>query len=246
VFFTSNYTDESTREGYQFEFHCDRCGNGYASTFRKSVAGFGGRLLAMGGDLIGGDIGERASALGEDAEAMRDSSRGSTHDKHLREAVEEMRQHFVQCGRCARWVCRQVCWNQRGVCGTCAHELDHAMPPQAMPPQAMPPQVMPMPPVSMPPMPPSMAPPMPPAAPVAPAVRAVGTVYGSARVAPAAPVAACPSCGRDSGGGQFCQSCGTPLTASAPQPPAASTFCRNCGSQLAGQPFCGRCGAPAG
>jgi hypothetical protein len=25
--FTNNYTDMSTREGYQFEFHCMRCGN---------------------------------------------------------------------------------------------------------------------------------------------------------------------------------------------------------------------------
>ncbi len=28
IFFTDNYTDHSTREGYQFEFFCRHCGNG--------------------------------------------------------------------------------------------------------------------------------------------------------------------------------------------------------------------------
>jgi len=37
--FTSNYTDVSRYEGYQFEFHCQRCGNGYRSAFRHSVTG---------------------------------------------------------------------------------------------------------------------------------------------------------------------------------------------------------------
>jgi hypothetical protein len=37
--FTSNYTDVSTYEGYQFEFCCQRCGNGYRSMFRHSVTG---------------------------------------------------------------------------------------------------------------------------------------------------------------------------------------------------------------
>ena len=41
--FTDNYQDHSTREGYQFEFFCERCGNGYSSTFKHSVTGFGGR-----------------------------------------------------------------------------------------------------------------------------------------------------------------------------------------------------------
>jgi hypothetical protein len=74
--FTNNYTDMSTREGYQFEFHCMRCGNGYASTFQHSVTGFGGRLLRIGGDLLGGDVGQKAAEVGWDAEWMRDGLRG--------------------------------------------------------------------------------------------------------------------------------------------------------------------------
>ena len=31
--FTRNYNDLSTESGFQFEFFCDCCGNGYKSTF---------------------------------------------------------------------------------------------------------------------------------------------------------------------------------------------------------------------
>ena len=67
IFFTDNYQDHSTRDGYQFEFFCRRCGNGQTSSFQHSITGFGGRLLKMGGDLVGGGVGERAQQLGWDA-----------------------------------------------------------------------------------------------------------------------------------------------------------------------------------
>ena len=71
VGFTDNYQDRSTHEGYQFEFYCERCGNGYTSSFKRSAVNFGGKLLRMGGDLIGGEWGRRASELGWDANWMR-------------------------------------------------------------------------------------------------------------------------------------------------------------------------------
>jgi Double zinc ribbon len=111
IFFTDNYQDRGTREGYQFEFFCKRCGNGYTSSFQHSVTGFGGRMLRMGGDLIGGSVGEKASEIGWDAEWMRDGIRGSTRDRALAKAVEEMKPHFDQCHRCGQWVCGQVCPN---------------------------------------------------------------------------------------------------------------------------------------
>ena len=49
VFLTGNYQDRSTNDGYQFEFYCRRCGNGYSSSFQHSVTGFGGRMARMGG-----------------------------------------------------------------------------------------------------------------------------------------------------------------------------------------------------
>ncbi len=124
--FTNNYTDNSTREGYQFEFHCQRCGNGYSSSFQHSVTGFGGRLLSLGGGMLGGAVGNRAEQVGMTAEWMRDGNRGSTRDKALGKAVAEVRVQFEQCPRCGQWVCRHVCWNtERGLCTTCAPKLDH-------------------------------------------------------------------------------------------------------------------------
>ena len=125
IFFTDNYQDRSTNDGYQFEFFCRRCGNGYSSSFQHSATGFGGRMLRLGGDLVGGNLGEKAAQLGWDAEWMRDGNRGSTRDKALAKAVDEMKPYFHQCHRCGQWVCEQVCWNaQRGLCATCAPKLD--------------------------------------------------------------------------------------------------------------------------
>src|SRR5579859_8192187 len=125
IFFTDNYQDRSTNDGYQFEFFCRRCGNGYSSSFQHSATGFGGRMLRLGGDLVGGNLGEKAAQLGWDAEWMRDGTRGSTRDKALAKAVDEMKPYFHQCHRCGQWVCEQVCWNdQRGLCATCAPKLD--------------------------------------------------------------------------------------------------------------------------
>ena len=125
VAFTSNYVDQSTREGYQFEFSCMRCGNGYASAFQHSVTGFGGRLLQMGGDLIGGTVGGKASEFGFDAQWMRDGVRGSTRDKALAKAAAEVQRRFAQCHRCGQWVCQDICWNaEHGLCTSCAPKLD--------------------------------------------------------------------------------------------------------------------------
>ena len=116
--FTSNYTDVSTYEGYQFEFHCQRCGNGYRSAFRHSVTGFGGRLAALGGGILGGEIGSRVQEVGLLAQWDRSSTRGSTNDKRLLEASDDVAGRFVQCRGCAEWVCRDVCWDGRAGCCT--------------------------------------------------------------------------------------------------------------------------------
>jgi hypothetical protein len=120
--FTNNYTDRSTEDGYQFEFFCQRCGNGYASTFEKTVAGFGGRLLSMGGGLLGGSVGDTVEELGRDAGSMQT---GTAHEKHFAKAVAQIQPYFGQCHRCGQWVCGNVCWNtQFGLCATCAPRLD--------------------------------------------------------------------------------------------------------------------------
>ena len=35
--FTRNYTDHSNAQGYQFEFHCDKCGSGFRSSAATSI-----------------------------------------------------------------------------------------------------------------------------------------------------------------------------------------------------------------
>jgi hypothetical protein len=61
--FTNNYQDHSTQDGYQFEFMCMRCGNGYESPFQRSVGGIG-RMMAIGGGLLGGVVGDRVEEVG--------------------------------------------------------------------------------------------------------------------------------------------------------------------------------------
>ena len=35
--FTDNYVDLSSNRGFQFKFHCQKCGNGYVSTFQTNT-----------------------------------------------------------------------------------------------------------------------------------------------------------------------------------------------------------------
>jgi hypothetical protein len=149
------------------------------------VTGFGGRLLRLGGDVIGGQIGEQASKLGWDAEFMRDTVRGSTRDKALAKAVEQMKPYFKQCRNCGQWVCDQVCWNtERGLCVGCAPKLDQAM--AQMQAQAQVQQLNTK-------------------------IQAQDWT-GNINYRDQA-TGLCPSCGQESGGGKFCQGCGHPLAA---------------------------------
>ena len=214
VFFTDNYQDRSTDDGYQFEFYCRRCGNGYQSSFQHSAAGFGGKLLRMGGDMLGGQLGERASQLGWDAQYLRDSARGSTRDKALAKAVDEMKPYFKQCHRCGQWVCGQVCWNdERGLCVGCAPKLDQEI--AGLQAAAQISQLN---------------------------EKIQGQDWTQGVNYRDQGTGLCPSCGQESGGGKFCQSCGGVLAAA----DSAKKFCGNCGSQLTGAKFCGECGTPAG
>jgi hypothetical protein len=50
--FTRNHTDHSTDKGFQFEFVCDRCGNGFMSEFRASAAGYATSALEAASGLL--------------------------------------------------------------------------------------------------------------------------------------------------------------------------------------------------
>jgi len=211
VFFTDNYQDRSTDDGYQFEFYCQRCGNGYSSSFQHSVAGFGGKLLRMGGDVLGGALGERASELGWDAQYLRNSARGTTRDHALAKAVEEMKPYFKQCQRCGQWVCEQICWNnERGLCVSCAPKLDQEI--AGMQAQAQIEQLH----------------------------GKIQNVDWTKDVNYRdQATATCPNCSQSSGGGKFCQNCGHTLAAAEPAKKfcvncgtalSGAKFCGECGT----------------
>ena len=119
--FTRNYTDRSNDTGYQFEFHCDKCGNGYRSTFQASALGVGSKIAKGLGSLFGGN---KLWAAGVAADHMKDGLRGKGWDDAFEKAIQEIKPKFHQCTRCGNWVCPEVCWNEaRQLCEGCAPDL---------------------------------------------------------------------------------------------------------------------------
>ena len=119
--FVQNYEDLSTDRGYQFKFHCDRCGNGYMSTYEASTLGMASGFLNAASSLFGGFFGNAASG----AYHVQQAIGGKAHDSALQAAVEEIKKKFQQCKRCGKWVCPEVCWNnQRGQCIDCSPNLE--------------------------------------------------------------------------------------------------------------------------
>jgi uncharacterized OB-fold protein len=122
--FTQNHEDLSTDRGYQFKFFCDKCGNGYVSSFQTSVTGVAGGLLRAAGNIFGGVLG----SAGQSAYEIQRAIGGKAHDDALQNAVAEARPHFKQCSRCGKWVCPQNCWNaKRSLCEDCAPDAEEEM-----------------------------------------------------------------------------------------------------------------------
>jgi hypothetical protein len=119
--FTRNYRDHSNDTGYQFEFFCDKCGNGFRSSFQTSALGVGSKIARGLGALLGGN---RVWAAGVAAGHMKDGLRGKAWDGAFQKAIEEIRPRFHQCTRCGHWVCPEACWNEeRQLCEGCAPNL---------------------------------------------------------------------------------------------------------------------------
>jgi double zinc ribbon protein len=119
--FTNNYADLSTARGFQFKFHCMKCGNGYMSTFETSALGTAASAAQAISGLFGGVFGGAAQS----AESIRQAVAGPAHDAALKKAVAEISPIFKQCSRCGNWVCEPVCWNAKaGLCEDCAPDLD--------------------------------------------------------------------------------------------------------------------------
>ena len=126
--FTDNFNDLSNQDGYQFEFLCERCGNGYRSPFQRNIAEQGRGLLKAANGLFGGSLNSLVNATDS---VLDRGTNSAAKDKALAEAVEAVSPHFKQCRGCSDWVCTDVCWNAEiGQCVTCspivAEELSKA------------------------------------------------------------------------------------------------------------------------
>ena len=90
--FTKNYDDLSTDRGFQFKFYCDKCHNGYLTSFQTSVTGVAGGLLQAAGNIFGGMLG----SAGQGAYEIQRAIGGKAHDEALQKAVTEAKPHFKQ------------------------------------------------------------------------------------------------------------------------------------------------------
>lgn len=116
--FTDNFADLSNTDGYQFEFRCERCGNGYRSAFQRDALGTGRKIAQGLGNLFGGSV----YSVTNMADRLLDRGTNSAaKDAALRTATAEIAPRFTQCRGCGQWVCRDVCWNdQVGQCVQCS------------------------------------------------------------------------------------------------------------------------------
>jgi hypothetical protein len=209
--FTKNHSDHSTDRGYQFEFFCDRCGNGFRSEFKASASGLAASALRAAGGLFGGMLGQAGSSAYEIQRAVA----GPAHDKAFREAIEQAKPHFRQCPRCSKWVCQATCWNaQRALCYDCAPDIQTELASAQV--QATVEQ-----------MKQKLQ-----SADMTKGLDLAGEQTGGA-------VARCPACGALAQGGKFCPECGKPLRPKDACPKcgakveASTKFCPECGSKMA-------------
>lgn len=202
--FTRNYNDMSTESGYQFKFFCDICGDGYMSPFKENIGNKAQSLLRGLGRLTGGVI----DRVGDAAYQMRQHTMGKAWDEQFRWAIDAVKPHFIQCSRCGKWVCREVCWNEKaGLCTECAPKLEQEM--AAAQSQAELEQMREK----------------------VKAVDFTKDLNVTDRV-----VAKCPKCGQETAGGKFCPSCGANLspekfcTRCGTKIPGGAKFCPGCGN----------------
>ena len=214
--FTRNYNDLSTEAGFQFEFFCDCCGNGFKSTFvesttygKKSSSERFGRLASNLGSFIGGKANDIGWALerGSDFASSKFDDRSPEWRKEYEEAFDkaqaEVQSKFKKCPSCNKWVCSD-CWNEDDqLCIECApREASYVAKARSTAMQ-----------------------------------RNIDEAAETAQVWNGKiekQTTVCPSCGKPVGDGKFCGNCGAPLQ---------KNNCPNCGAPLSpGMKFCSSCG----
>ena len=122
--FTKNHRDHSNDTGFQFEFFCDKCGNGHRSAFKTNGLGVAASLLKAAGAMFGG----RVNQAGWGVDHVKDAFRGPAWDSAFASAIEECTPRFRQCSLCGNWVCPEVCWNHSGTYARLVHRISASTP----------------------------------------------------------------------------------------------------------------------
>jgi membrane protease subunit (stomatin/prohibitin family) len=203
--FSDNYNDLSTDAGFQFEFHCEHCGETWRSPFDRYAAGTAESLLGAAEGMFGGIFGTARNAVGH----VRNAGWSKARDKALREAVEQAKQHFHRCPRCANHFCDN-CWNEdEGTCISCVPRLDPEL--AAINREAK----------------------------LARAREVAYETATVSKEDMQQRVVSCPGCGAANARGKFCSECGGPLSLNktcsgcSAEVPASAKFCPECGEKAA-------------
>lgn len=205
--FTRNYVDKSTEQGFQFVFKCDVCGDGYESAFIASHASKK-RGFFNKVSQYGGVVSSHAYMAGAlGGNAYQTPEWNKERETAFQQASNEAMSHFHRCPRCHKYVC-DMDWNEEAG-GLCTDDAPKiASEIGAAKSQATKDQIW-------------------------ASVQNQQQVTGPLEVQQTI----CPSCGKTSGGGKFCNNCGAPLgmkkcaKCGADNNPTVS-FCGNCGNKL--------------
>lgn len=206
--FTDNYRDLSNINGFQFEFHCERCGNGYRSAYQRDAISTGQGILRSVSGMFGGALGSISNAASEFT--LNRGTNSGAKDRALAQAVEEISGRFEQCRGCGQWVCGEVCWNgEVGQCAQCSPVVaDEVAQLQAQVRRDQ----------------------------IRTSLEGTNLVAGISLERQSVPQ--CPSCGARSGGGKFCSDCGTSLAARSvcrscgTENSRTARFCGECGTAV--------------
>jgi hypothetical protein len=118
--FVRSYNDQSTDNGFQFEFYCDRCDSGYQTDFVPAGFNTVVDVLDAAGNIFGGILGSVAD-IGERA---RSATWEKEHNAAFKNAVNAMKPYFTQCPDCGQWV-DKVCWSEKARrCKECLPEAE--------------------------------------------------------------------------------------------------------------------------
>jgi hypothetical protein len=217
-----NVDDLSGDKGFQWKFHCDLCGSGYDTTFIPSKSGasarrlgFLGAGLSSLGTMAGGFLGSASGGLYGAGQAAGAASQfqgmsAEWHREHDGAFQQAVNETRLHFKKCPK--CRQyVCaddWNDEA--GLCSNDAPSLTAEmQAAKAQTRVEQMQ-------------------------QAVKSQTLFSGGTSDL----ATVCPTCGKPSGSGKFCQNCGSPLVFRAcpkcnhPNPPTVN-FCGECGSKLA-------------